>query len=122
MKLRFDNDSLRLRLDRDEVDALGRGESATSVAHFPDGRALHWRLEARGNTLDATFADGLVCVFMPLATARHWASDDTEVSVRGQLSAPPGTLSLLIEKDFECLEPRTGESQRNRFANPKKPN
>ncbi len=122
MKLRFDNDSLRLRLDRDEVDALGRGESATSVAHFPDGRALHWRLEARGNALDATFADGLVCVSMPLATARRWANDDTEVSVRGQLSAPPGTLSLLIEKDFECLEPRVGESQRNRFANPKKQN
>lgn len=122
MKLRFDNDALRLRLDRDEVDALGRGEPASSVAHFPDGRTLQWRLEARGSALGATFADGLVCVFMPPATARHWASDDTEVSVRGQLSAPPGMLSILIEKDFECLEPRAGESQRNRFANPNKPN
>ncbi len=120
MKLRFDSDSLRLRLDREEVDALGRGESATSVAHFPDGRALHWRLEAQGNELAATFSDGMVRVCMPLATARHWASDDTEVSVRGQIAAPPGTLSILIEKDFECLEPRAGESQRNRFTNPKK--
>lgn len=120
MKLRFDNDSLRLRLDRDEVDALGRGETATSVAHFPDGRELHWRLEAQGDEVSATFTDGLIRVCMPAATAEHWANDDREVSVCGPSPASPGTLYILIEKDFECLEPRTGESQRNRFTNPKK--
>ena len=31
-----------------------------------------------------------------------------------------GALKLLIEKDFECLDPRDGEDQSNRFRNPRR--
>lgn len=120
MKMRLHDDSLRLRLDRDEVDAIGRGEAVETRARMPGGRALRWRLDVGGDAVTATFEDDCVHVRMPAAVANHWAGDDTEVSVRGQPDAGSdgARLAILIEKDFECLEPRPGESQRNRFANP----
>ena len=121
MKLRLHDDSLRLRLDRDEVDAIGRGEAVETCARIPGGRTLRWRLEVAGDEVTALLADDRVTVRLPAAVAAHWAGDDTEVSVRGRPSAADGaSLAILVEKDFECLEPRAGESQRNRFANPKK--
>jgi hypothetical protein len=121
MKLRLHDDSLRLRLDRDEVDAIGRGEAVETSARIPGGRTLRWRLEVGGDEVTALLADDRVTVRLPAAVAAHWAGDDTEVSVRGRPSTADGaSLAILVEKDFECLEPRAGESQRNRFANPKK--
>ena len=121
MKLRLHDDSLRLRLDRDEVDALGRGEAVETSARFPGGRTLRWRLEVAGDDVTALLADDHVIVRLPAAVATHWAGDDTEVSVRGRPQASgDASLAILVEKDFECLEPRAGESQRNRFTNPKK--
>ncbi len=121
MKMRLHDDSLRLRLDRDEVDAIGRGEAVEARAHMPGGRSLSWRLDVGGDEVTAMFDGDRVSVRVPAGIAAQWAGDDTEVSVRGKPSTAGGShLSILIEKDFECLEPRAGESQGNRFSNPKK--
>ena len=48
-----------------------------------------------------------------------WAADEYQVGIRESLPTANHNLELLIEKDFECLEPRSGEDQSNRFVNPK---
>ena len=58
-------------------------------------------------------------VNVPEAAAREWASNESDVSIRGEVPLDEGDLRILVEKDFECLEPREGESQSNRFVNPK---
>ncbi|HSG91100.1 MAG TPA: hypothetical protein VLA56_17920 [Pseudomonadales bacterium] len=120
MKLRILDDHIRLRLDRGEVERLARGEALENRTRFPDGAHLSCRLSTRGRTPAADFADGTIDVRMPAARVRAWAADETAVSLHAELphAQGQGALSLLVEKDFECLAPRPGESQANRFTNP----
>lgn len=116
MKIRIYNDTLRLRVDRSETEQIGRGETVTGVTHFASGQPFTYQLEAGSvEKVSAQFADATIKVALPFATAEHWSGDETKVSIK----AHDGDLSLLIEKDFECLDPREGEDQSNRFKNPK---
>ena len=116
MKIRIYNDTLRLRVDRTEAEQIGRGETVACATRFASGQTFAYRLSV-GDTdaVRADFDQGTIAVILPTATAEHWSSDATEVSI----VAEDGGLQLLIEKDFECLDPREGEDQSNRFKNPK---
>lgn len=116
MKIRIYNDTLRLRLDRSETQRIDRGETVHCTTRFTAGPDFSYQLAVRDvDAVSAIFNDGTIQVLLPQTTARQWASDETEVSIR----AEDGSLQLLIEKDFECLDPREGEDQSNRFKNPK---
>lgn len=117
MKLRILDDSIRLRLDRDEVERLGRGGHVEAVTRFPGGAALRYRLTT-GPHEAASYRGGEISVTLPAPAANHWARTESEVSIRARLPVDGGALSILVEKDFECLAPRDGESQTNRFHNP----
>jgi hypothetical protein len=120
MKIRIHDDSVRLRLDRDEVERLGRGEAVTCETHFPRDRVLVYRVAVHdGAHLAASFHAHSISVVVPRDRAQHWARS-AEVSISGEESAGGITLKILIEKDFECLEPRPGEDLGNRFPNPKR--
>ena len=118
MKIRIHDDSVRLRLDRQEVERIRRGETVTCHTHFPRDRVLVYQLAVHdGLHVAASFHDHTISIVVPRATAERWAATD-EVSIHGEEIAGGTRLKLLIEKDFECLEPRTGEDQSNRFPNP----
>lgn len=119
MKIRIYDDSIRLRLDRSEVEQLGQGQAVTCQTHFPDGGVFSYALAAAGNVVAAHFADGCITLEVPASTLSDWAADETAVSITQEQALAHGPLKLLIEKDFECLDPRPGENQDNRFKNPK---
>ena len=120
MKIRIYDDSVRLRLDRSEVSLIGAGETVTASTHFPDQQTFNYSLSvADQSAVSARFDTQRIEVTLPRDAAARWANDATAVSIHGQEPLPDGTLTLLIEKDFECLEPRAGEDQSNRFVNPK---
>ena len=120
MKIRIYDDSIRLRLDRSEVEQIGSGEPVICKTRFGDGNEFVYQLSLHDeDDVAATFSAGCVSVMLPVPVARHWAGTETEISIRGEQSLDDGALSLLIEKDFECLDPREGEDQSNRFKNPK---
>ena len=120
MKIRIYDDSVRLRLDRSEVDAVGQGDAVVCRTRFPGGAQFRYQLNSDAvEAVTASFDDGCIRVAIPHSVAEHWASDESEVSIRGTADIEGGALTLLIEKDFECLEPRQGEDQSNRFINPK---
>jgi len=120
MKIRIYDDSVRLRLDRSEVETIGRGEQVTCCTRFPDGAEFRYQLSTGAvAAVTAGFDHGCIAVTLPVKAAERWVTDDSEVSIRGNAEHDAGSLTLLIEKDFECLEPRAGEDQSNRFRNPK---
>ena len=119
MKIRILDDSIRLRLDRDEVERIGSGERVDCRTRFPNATSLAYGLEVSGERTSATFTGQGIVVNVPAAAALDWASNESDVSIRGEVLLDEGVLRILVEKDFECLEPREGESQSNRFANPK---
>ena len=120
MKIRISDDSIRLRLDRSEVDDVGVGKSVSCRTRFAGGAEFQYALSVgNSDAVSAVFSDGRIEVSLPSAIATHWACDETEVSIHGENEIDGGALTLLIEKDFECLDPREGEDQSNRFVNPK---
>ena len=115
MKLRIQGDSIRLRLTVSEVAAMSRGEAVVETTHLgapPFSYSLTPLADA--TAVDAMFDDGAMRVTLPVATAERWAETE-EVSLHGAA----GQVSILIEKDFDCLEPREGDEKLDTFPNPK---
>ncbi len=116
MKIRILNDAVRLRLERGEVDAIRLGQSVEASTHFVDSQVFRYCLRAGDvSTVESSFRDNRLTVVLPTQLATQWANDETAVSIGGE----HGPTSVLVEKDFECLDPRIGEDQSNRFRNPK---
>jgi len=105
MKLRICGNSIRLRLKRAEVDQIAAGNSILEKTHFPDS-ILTCRLDVSGDRdISASFDTGSLIVCLPEAEVSDWAGSD-KVSLFAEQNLPgSGSLSLLIEKDFKCLEP-----------------
>ena len=119
MKVRILDNTLRLRVDRSDVDQIGAGSRVLGSTDFPGGETFRYSLEPAGADCTAEFRDGIIRIVIAVGAAGTWANDEAQVGIYETLSLPTGSLSLLIEKDFECLEPRGGENQSNRFTNPK---
>ena len=119
MKLRILGNSIRLRVGRSELAELADKGTVADAIHFATGQALTYRIVAdRSGNTSAGFAAGEITVAVPAGDVRSLATTDL-VSIRGVQKLPAGeTLSILVEKDFECLVPRTGEDPRDLYDNP----
>jgi hypothetical protein len=123
MKLRLLDDSIRLRLSRDEVIAADERGLVEGRTRFPDGSMFKFALETLRNSSNpsASFDSDRLVVKLPAPQISAWAKDDTAVSLHGELALPGGgQLKVLVEKDFECVSPRGDEDQTNLFRNPAK--
>jgi hypothetical protein len=105
MKLRIRGNSIRLRLKRGEVDSLARGTRLVEETQFP-GSTLSYSLGlSDSDDMLANFDNGSIVISMPREIIPEWADTD-RVSLYSELKLPDaGTLSVLVEKDFSCLEP-----------------
>jgi hypothetical protein len=122
VKLRILGNSIRLRLTKPELDAISQHGEVAEQIEFGGGNRLRYRIIARDGADPAVaFADDDICVTLPTQRIARWAQDDQDVSIKGEQALPNGgSLSILVEKDFECLVPRPGEDPRDLFDNPKK--
>ncbi len=121
MKLRLLDDSIRLRLSRDEVIVVAGQGVVEGQTRFPDGSVFTFALEALDNASNpsASYTNNRLVVKLPAPKIAGWAKDDTAVSLHGELALPlGGHLKLLVEKDFRCVAPRDDEDQSNLFQNP----
>lgn len=114
MKLRIQDDSLRLRLTRTEVEALGSGQSVERTVHFPAGRILRYIVGSAPGAANplAAFEGDTIRVALPLDRVKAWAASE-EVGIEGN----DGPLRILVEKDFQCLH-RDDAAQPDAFPNP----
>ncbi len=118
MKLRIRGDSIRLRLTRQEVVALGESGEVAERTHFADGIFLEYRLrsDSESNACVAVFHDNVLTVSVAAELAARWVHSE-EVAVGCEDSGP---LRILIEKDFACLSERQGEDDSDAFPHPPK--
>jgi Family of unknown function (DUF7009) len=121
MKIRIRGDTVRLRLKRSEVDQIAAGTSVVEETHFPDS-VLTYRLDVSADSdISASLDNASLVVSLPQSLVSDWAATD-EVSLSAeQKVSGTGSLSLLIEKDFTCLEPghhRDGEDDEDTFPHP----
>ena len=117
MKLRIQDDSLRLRLTRPEVARLATHGRVESTMHLTPEHALRTALcTAEVEQLQASLDTATLTVTLPTHWVEGWP-DDERVGFAGTQDAGEGrTLSLLIEKDFQCLHREAEEP--DAFPNP----
>lgn len=120
MKLRIRGDSIRLRITQPELAKMQSSNEVSDAIHFgADSKVVYSLLATPDVTSpEARFVSGTFLVRLPQPTFDHWANSD-EISIHGEQSiADTGILSILVEKDFTCLQPREGEDDSEMFANP----
>lgn len=104
MKLRFRNNSLRLRLNRREVEGLAAGAALREQIHFPGDACLAYVLDTSVSPEPATtFKQGVIRVSAPAAMVNDWANSD-QVGLYFDLPANGTALCIAIEKDLECVD------------------
>jgi len=73
--------------------------------HFP-GAVLTYRLDVTDDSsFSASFANSTLSVSLPKTRILDWATSDEVSLIAEQKLSGSDSLSLLIEKDFKCLEP-----------------
>jgi hypothetical protein len=121
MKIRIKGNSLRLRVSRSEVARLLKGDCLEETIHFApeDGAKFTYALQQKSSVSVATvrYTENRVAVVMPADQAKEWGVTD-QVGIAEDISLGDlGSLALLIEKDFACLD-RSDEDNQDTFANP----
>ena len=119
MKLRLQGNSLRLRLRQGEVRRLVENGSVEERTEFKQAGFVYALRVADAERVSASFEADRIVVSVPRAVAREWAASD-RVGIEGSQPTPSGdVLRVLVEKDFECIDARPGESQEDAFPNPR---
>ena len=104
MKLRIQDSAIRLRLSPSEVAQLASTGRVASAAHFGAGCTLTYAVETEFHDgLRAEFRDGALTVFVPRAWVAPWTNSERVGFEAVQDVGSGRTLSLLVEKDFDCL-------------------
>lgn len=120
VKLRLRDNSIRFRLSQGEVQTLQEEGLVKAHTDFPGDRDFHYVVESTPASVKplAFFSDRVLTVRLPDTTVRRWATSD-EVSIRAEQLLDGGeVLSILVEKDFRCLQPREGEDEADLFPHP----
>jgi len=122
MKIRLCGNTLRLRLNRTEVKEFslrGMVEETTSFGSSPDNRLLYaLAVDKQADTVKATFDSNRIQIHVPEKLAKIWTDTD-QVGFQGKTTISGNDqLSLLVEKDFQCLHERPGEDDSLAFPNP----
>lgn len=106
MKLRLRGNTLRLRLVQTEVAHLAAGKRVEERVDF-GASSLVYALSS-GEAFGARFENGAIEVTIPRAQIEEWSSTD-----RVGLETEQGPLRILIEKDWQCAQPRTEDESDN---------
>ncbi len=120
MKIRIKDNSIRLRLTRAEVDTIRDHGVVVSNTGFPGGRQFSYALESSPASVNpaAFYSDNEIRVRLPETVVLAWVTTE-QVSIQGEQTLDDGEkLLILVEKDFACLAPRSGEDESDMFANP----
>jgi len=121
MKLRIKGNSLRLRVSRSEVERLLRRERLEDTIQFaPQADAkLTYALEQASSVSLPTvrYTEGKVTVVIPADLAENWCTTEMVGIAESVNLGAFGSLELVIEKDFACLD-RSEEENQDTFANP----
>jgi hypothetical protein len=115
MKLRIQENLLRLRLTQKEVAVLHDHKVVECAIHFPSGRALSYLLASSPDAPEVSvdYEGDSIRIVVPRAAATAWA-ESTEVTIEGSRNS---CVQILIEKDFQCLH-KLSERDPDAYPNP----
>ncbi len=115
MKLRLRGNSLRLRVNRREVEGLVTGAALKEQVHFPGDACISYVLESsKESQPQACFEQGVIRILAPATLIQNWATGDS-VGIYFDLPANGASLAVAIEKDLECVDSAPEERDPDAF-------
>ena len=118
MKLRIKGNSIRLRLLRSEVEHFAAEGSISDAVHF-GAQSLRYSLIASpsAEAIRSRFDNCEIVIEIPADEARFWAESES-VSIAANQPIGDENLSILVEKDFACLDRPDDPEREDAFPNP----
>jgi hypothetical protein len=119
MKIRIKGNSLRIRLSRTEVNKLATDGYLEEKTEFPSANFCY-ALKRKDDIkhLEADFINNTVTMYVPEALTTAWP-DNEIVGFDHKVELKTGALlSLLLEKDFKCIDADVLEDQSDNFEHP----
>ncbi|MBJ6144996.1 hypothetical protein [Hymenobacter sp. BT559] len=109
MKLRLEENSLRLRVSEAEVQEFAHsGRVAYTIVFGPGAdQTLHYSLEklpatASAEAVQVRYAAGALAVEVPAALAQEWTNTEKNGFSAQIVVAEGRELRILVEKDLDC--------------------
>jgi hypothetical protein len=118
MKIRIKGNSIRYRLTKSEVQKFSEVGYLEETTQFPSSQ-FKYALSAKVgiNEIEADMLNNCIILYFPDYLKGEWLNSQTVGYRRTMQLNPSETLSLLIEKDFVCLD-EVEEDQSDNFPNP----
>jgi hypothetical protein len=117
MKIRIQGNSIRLRLNKTEVELFGAGGTIKESVNFGKAILTYQLQSSEEMNITASFKNDCITIGVPGIIGEQWSkSEEVGFSVEVQHDDIE-SLSILIEKDFQCLIPRK-EDESDLYKNP----
>jgi hypothetical protein len=119
MKLRTTAGSIRLRLAQKDVRTFSETGRVEERLVINENQRFGYRLvRTDAHAATVRFERDILTISVPGNISDNWISTD-QVGIEATCSnSTPEGLALLIEKDFACLKPRSGDDDLDTFPNP----
>lgn len=119
MKIRIKGNSVRLRLSKTEVAKLAKDGVVTEQTDFPESIFTYSLVLADSvDKINASYANNHIRLELSKQLGLEWPNN-TIVGFDAQLQMANGkSISLLIEKDFQCIDNTMNEDQTDNYENP----
>jgi hypothetical protein len=120
MKLRLKGNSIRVRLDRRDIELLTDKGRVDDAVRFGPGLAFSYAVEAglapRGRPT-AHYTVGCLTIRIDPDDADEWLAGD-RVGFDHQQPVDRGVVRVLLEKDFACIDRPAGQEADDAYAFP----
>jgi hypothetical protein len=120
MKLRLKGNSIRVRLDRRDIERLNDEGRVDDSLQFGPGLAFSYTVEAgpaQRERPNASYTAGRLTIRIDPADAEEWLLGD-RVGFDHQQPVEGGVVRVLLEKDFACVDRPLGEEADDAYAFP----
>jgi hypothetical protein len=115
MKLRILNNTIRLRLSQSELEVLKSEHQVSGNTIFMNSEFIYSLIISDSEEdVSAEFEKGHLKVKLEKKLAGNWIEGD----LTGLSNKDTSSLSILVEKDFQCLHKRPNEDETDSFPNP----
>jgi hypothetical protein len=120
MKLRLKGNSIRVRLDRRDIERLIDKGRVDDAVRFGPGLAFSYAVEvgpAPHERPKASYNDGRLTIRIDPLDVEEWLAGD-RVGFNHQQPVEDGVVRVLLEKDFACIDRPQGEEADDAYAFP----
>lgn len=112
MKIRIKGNSLRYRLTKTDVAKLAEDGYVQETVDFGSQQLIYALRLVDDEHLSATYKENAITLYAPKTMITGFADED-KIGYEGT----HGSLHLLVEKDFTCLD-EVAEDQSDNYPNP----